>query len=209
MRLKPKRCSMRKVLYSVEGQVEQAADQREGGQQRELVGHVAQARLHGVAHGAVERIQPAQQRPAQQHGGAEGRAQQAEAALGERVVGGLLVRGERDRRRRRRPAPRRGARPRGASGAWPARTSAPARPSSAAAKQRGSGARACMAASVGLRECPPHRPPRTTTHDRMSDTATLATERPEPDLDRPRDDRPVPGPRPHHRDRRRRDRRAT
>ena len=36
----------------------------------------------------------------------------------------------------------------------------------------------------------------------------LTAQRPEPGLDRPRDDRPVPGHRPHHRDRRGRDRRA-
>jgi hypothetical protein len=49
MRLKPKRCSSTKVLYSSKRQFQQRADQREGRQQRQLVGHVAPGRLQGVA----------------------------------------------------------------------------------------------------------------------------------------------------------------
>ena len=93
MRLKPKRCSMRKVLYSSNGR-SSAADQREAGQQRQLVGHVAEARLHRVQQRLVQRIQAAEQRPAQQHQRAEGGGQQAEAALGQRVVGAARCAGQ-------------------------------------------------------------------------------------------------------------------
>ena len=88
-------------LYST-FRIEQRADHDKGSEQRDLVGHVAQARLNRVTHRGVERAQAAEQRPAQQHGGAERHAQQAETTLRERVVGGALVRGERDRRRERR-----------------------------------------------------------------------------------------------------------
>ena len=68
---------------------DRAADK--GGQQRQLVGHVAPAWLHGVAQLAVQRVEAPEQRPAQQHGRAQGHDQNVAAALGLRVVGSLLV----------------------------------------------------------------------------------------------------------------------
>ena len=44
MRLKPKRCSRRKVEYQLERQFEHGADDDEGGDQRDLVGERAGAR---------------------------------------------------------------------------------------------------------------------------------------------------------------------
>ena len=103
MRLKPNRCSTRKVEYSSSGRSSRAADECEGAQQCELVGHVAEARLHCIAHRRVQPVEPAEQCPAQQHRGAEGHAQQAETSLGKRVVGRALVRFKADA-----PAKRRG-----------------------------------------------------------------------------------------------------
>src|SRR5690606_40013600 len=56
-----------KGLPGFERRLQQRADRGERGQQRELIGEVAPARLHGVAQRGVERIQAAEQRPAQQH----------------------------------------------------------------------------------------------------------------------------------------------
>ena len=80
----------------LEGQVENAADQREASQQRKLIGHVAEARLQRIAQHDVEHVDATEQRPAQQHGGAERHAQQPDAALRQRVVRSALVRGKRD-----------------------------------------------------------------------------------------------------------------
>ena len=71
MRLKPKRCSRRKVRVQLERQLEQAPIDGEGGEQRELVGQGAAARLRPRRARRVQRVEAAEQRPAEQHGGAE------------------------------------------------------------------------------------------------------------------------------------------
>ena len=138
----------------------------------------------------VQRVEAAEQRPAQQHGGAEGRGQQAEAALGERVVGRLagaprsvtrageggrhrvavrghvahLARGEPELDGQRQQ--QRGGEGQGDGGtfAW---------------------GRKCRLRRESALPCTTEEP-----HDRRR----AAAERAQPDLDRPRDDRPVPGP---------------
>ena len=79
----------------IERHFDQRADKRDGGQQRELIGHATPARLHRIAHQRVERVQAAQQRPRHQHHGAEGHRDQPEATTCQRVVGRLVVRLER------------------------------------------------------------------------------------------------------------------
>ena len=81
MRLKPKRCSRRKVEYHSNGSSSTAPIDDEGGDQRDLVGERAGARRDRVAHRGVERVEAAEQRPAEQDGGAEATiCQCAEAA---------------------------------------------------------------------------------------------------------------------------------
>jgi len=80
-----------KGAVELERQLEQTADQHEGGQQRELIGEVAEARLDRVAQRRVERVEAAQQGPADQNSGSERGDQQTEARLRQRVVGRALV----------------------------------------------------------------------------------------------------------------------
>ena len=76
-----------------EGQFEQAADQCECGEQRELLPHTA---AHPGQQQFIEEVEAAKQRPTQQQCRAPGHLDESEACLGDGVVGGLLVRSERD-----------------------------------------------------------------------------------------------------------------
>ncbi len=78
-----------------ERQIDHGAHDREGDQQRELVGQAAETRRDRVAHHGVERVQATQQRPAQHDGRRHGADEQAEARFGHGVVGRLAVRVER------------------------------------------------------------------------------------------------------------------
>ena len=82
-----------KGLVQRQGQVDQAADECECGQQHQLLQH---ATPHAVNQRTIERIQPAQQCPAQQHGAAQCEFEQAKPCFGDGVVGRFLVGGQRD-----------------------------------------------------------------------------------------------------------------
>ena len=155
MRLKPKRCSMRKVRTARTAgrarrrwrRTRRAA--RAGRPCRRQRGATASRSATLSASRPPSSVQPSST------AAPKAICQQAEAALGERVVGGLLVRGQVDAWRETAPAPRRGGARRGASGASRARTRIASDATSAAANDAGPGEEV-IAASVGAdaaREC--------------------------------------------------------
>ncbi len=92
MRLKPKRCSRRKVAYQSNGSSSAAPMVANAATQRDLVRERTEARRDRVAQRDVERVEAAEQRPAEQDRRAGDHLPVREARLGERVVGGALVR---------------------------------------------------------------------------------------------------------------------
>ena len=187
MRLKPKRCSMRKVRYQLERQVEQ---RRRSARTRPAARAGRPCRPKPAARAsrsdAVQRVEPAEQRPAQQHGGAEGHGRAGRSGLGERVVGGLAG----ARRAARVPAKAAGTASRCAA-TWRICRVASQNLSGQRRQQRGGESQGRAGASVHRCECRPDAATNRRTRNRRCDQTMphACAERPEPDLDRPRDDR--------------------
>ena len=182
-------------------------------------GHAARARYamrpqrgadRVVAQRAVQRSSrpPSSVQPSRDRGGRATIVPVRQPRLGERVVGGTSMRGERDRCAELPPALRRGA-----AATWRTwRDASQARIASDAHQRGGEEGRVqtrkvmgaeCRCGASAIECCENLR--LGALHD---DRNRADRRRPQPGLDRPRDDRPRSRARPDHRDRRRRHRRA-